>query len=78
MEDQLELVGPKVNKHKLEFHIIHGSVAVDAPWSHKALKEWLANDGMLYEGIVIHDLGNSTLYKCHLGGLWKGAVLPMR
>lgn len=81
-----ELVGPKVNgnKHKLEFHayIIHGSIIVDAPWSsHGALKEWLANKGTIYEGIVIHDLGNSTLYKCHrghLGGLWKGAVLPMR
>lgn len=60
-----------MNKHKLEFHayIIHGSVIVDAPWSSRdALKEWMANKGMIYEGIVIHDLG----------GLWKGAVLPMR
>ena len=81
-----ELVGPKVNgnRHKLDLHayIIHGSMLVDAPWNSKeALKEWMANEGRFYEGIVIHDLGNSTLYKCHrghLGGLWKGFPLPIR
>jgi hypothetical protein len=84
-----ELVGPSVNanKHKLDKHayIIHGSVQVNAPWrSHQELKEWLAGpEGIIYEGIVIHDFGNNTLYKCHrghLGGshIWEGHPLPMR
>ena len=84
-----ELVGPSVNgnKHELAKHayIIHGSVEVNAPWqTHQALKEWLAGpEGVLYEGIVIHDIGNNTLYKCHrghLGGshIWEGYPLPMR
>lgn len=83
-----ELVGPSVNgnKHKLEKHayIIHGSVIVDAPWqSHNSLKEWLEGEGIIYEGIVIHDFGNNELYKCHRGHLgdsyiWKGHPLPMR
>jgi hypothetical protein len=84
-----ELVGPSVNanKHELDKHayIIHGCVKVNAPWrSHLELKEWLdGSEGIIYEGIVIHDLGNNTLYKCHrghLGGshIWEGNPLPMR
>jgi hypothetical protein len=84
-----ELVGPSVNgnKHELDKHayIIHGCVELNAPWrSHKELKEWLNGpEGILYEGIVIHDFGNNTLYKCHrghLGGshIWAGHPLPMR
>lgn len=84
-----ELVGPSVNgnKHKLNKHayIIHGSVEVNAPWrSHLELKEWLASpEGIIYEGIVIHDLGHNIVYKCHrghLGGshIWEGHPLPMR
>lgn len=84
-----ELVGPSVNgnKHKLKqnAYIIHGSVVVDAPWTcHAALKEWLDTDGKIYEGIVIHDIGNNTIYKCHRGHLggshtWKSPIpLPMR
>lgn len=82
-----ELLGPSVNgnKHKLEKHayIIHGSVLVDAPWeSHKVLQEWLDGPGKIYEGIVIHDVGNNAMYKCHrghLGGsmIWEGCPLPM-
>jgi hypothetical protein len=83
-----ELVGPHVNgnKHQLEKHayIIHGSVEVNCDWkSHKSLKEWLQNEGIIYEGIVIHDLGNNKLYKCHrghLGGsfIWEGCKLPIQ
>jgi hypothetical protein len=84
-----ELLGPSVNgnKHKLKqnAYIIHGSVVVDAPWGcHSALKEWLEKEGKIYEGIVIHDIGNNTLSKCHRGHLggsqtWKSpALLPMR
>jgi hypothetical protein len=84
-----ELVGPSVNgnKHKLteNAYIIHGSVVVDAPWHCRAeLQAWLAGEGKIYEGIVIHDVGNNTLAKCHRGHLggsntWKAAVpLPMR
>ena len=84
-----ELVGPSVNanKHHLKKHayIIHGSVEVDAPWrSHNKLKEWLESpEGIIYEGIVIHDIGNNALYKCHrghLGGshIWCGHPLPMK
>jgi hypothetical protein len=84
-----ELVGPSVNgnKHELSKHayIIHGSVEVNAPWQdHTQLKEWLAGpEGIIYEGIVIHDFGNNILYKCHrghLGGshIWEGHPLPMR
>lgn len=83
-----ELVGPSVNgnKHALTKHayIIHGCVEVNAPWrTHKELKEWLSSpEGILYEGIVIHDIGNNTLYKCHrghLGGshIWEGHPLPV-
>jgi hypothetical protein len=84
-----ELVGPSVNanKHELAKHayIIHGNVEVNAPWrSHLELKEWLASpEGIIYEGIVIHDLGHNIVYKCHrghLGGshIWEGHPLPMR
>ena len=83
----LELVGPHVNgnKHQLEHHayIVHGSVQVDAPWkTHSEIKKWLQEDGIIYEGIVIHDIGNNKLYKCHrghLGGsfIWEGHKLPM-
>jgi len=84
-----ELVGPSVNanKHELAKHayIIHGSVEVNAPWkNHTDLKEWLSGpEGIIYEGIVIHDIGNNTLYKCHrghLGGshIWEGHPLPIR
>jgi hypothetical protein len=83
-----ELVGPHVNgnKHHLDRHayIIHGSVQVNASWkTHKELKEWMDGpEGILYEGIVIHDCGNNTLYKCHrghLGGsyIWEGYPLPV-
>lgn len=81
-----ELVGPGVNgnKHGLDknAYIIHGSIIVDAPWkTHKELREWLECDGVMYEGIVIHDIGNNMLYKCHrghLGGLWDGYPLPLQ
>jgi hypothetical protein len=84
-----ELLGPSVNgnKHKLDrqAYIIHGSVEVNAPWrSHSELKAWLdGEEGILYEGIVIHDVGNGTVHKCHrehLGGahVWAGHPLPMR
>ena len=84
-----ELVGPYVNgnKHKLleNAYIIHGSVVVDAPWNCRAgLQAWLAGEGRIYEGIVIHDVGSKTLAKCHRGHLggsqsWKSPVpLPMR
>jgi len=85
----VELLGPSVNgnKHKLTHNafIPHGSVVVDAPWScHSDLRAWLAGEGRIYEGIVVHDLGNNTLRKCHRGHLggacvWKSPVqLPMR
>ncbi len=88
-EKTCELVGPSVNgnKHELDKHayIIHGCVQVNAPWkAHKELKDWLDGpEGIIYEGIVIHDIGNNTLYKCHrghLGGshIWEGHPLPMR
>jgi hypothetical protein len=83
----VELLGPHVNgnKHKLEYHayIVHGSVEVNCNWkTHKNMKEWLDNEGIIYEGIVLHDLGNHKLYKCHrghLGGsfIWEGCKLPM-
>jgi hypothetical protein len=83
----LELVGPHVNgnKHQLDRHayIVHGSVNVNCNWSsHTSMKEWLDNEGIVYEGIVIHDIGNNKLYKCHrghLGGsfIWEGCKLPM-
>lgn len=83
----VELLGPHVNgnKHKLDLHayIIHGSVEVDAPWkTHSEFKSWLDNEGIIYEGIVIHDIGNNSLYKCHrghLGGsyIWEGFPLPI-
>ena len=83
----LELVGPHVNgnKHQVEHHayIVHGSVEVTCNWkTHSSIKEWLDNEGLIYEGIVIHDLGNNKLYKCHrghLGGsfIWEGCKLPM-
>ena len=84
-----ELVGPKVNgnKHKLteNAYIIHGRVEVDAPWRNRdELAAWLAGEGKIYEGIVVHDAETNTLSKCHRGHLggstpWKGAVpLPMR
>ena len=83
----LELVGPHVNgnKHQLEYHayVLHGSVKVDCDWSsHGKMKEWLEGEGVIYEGVVIHDLGNNKLYKCHrghLGGsfIWEGCKLPM-
>lgn len=82
-----ELVGPSVNgnKHCLDTHayIIHGSILVDAPWStHDELNNWLENEGIIYEGIVIHDFDNNCLYKCHRGHLggpmqWVGHPLPM-
>jgi len=83
-----ELVGPHVNgnKHRLDRHafIIHGSVEVDVEWkSHFDIYEWFQNDGIIYEGIVIHDFGNKQLYKCHrghLGGsfIWAGHPLPIK
>ncbi len=83
-----ELVGPHVNgnKHKLDKHayIIHGSVEVDTKWqSHFDIYEWFQNEGIIYEGIVIHDIGNQKLYKCHrghLGGsfIWSGYPLPIQ
>ena len=91
-----ELVGPKVNgnRHGLLEHayVVHGSVVVDAPWrSRDELRAWLAGEGRIYEGIVIHDVGSHTLAKCHRGHLgdapgdrggssaWKDAApLPMR
>ena len=87
-----ELVGPKVNgnKHKLSqnAYIIHGSVVVDAPWRCQAeLSAWLAGEGRIYEGIVIHDVETHTIAKCHRGHLgllggsstWKDACpLPVR
>ena len=81
-----ELVGPSVNgnKHKLEknAYIIHGSIEVTTLWhSHEVLKNWLETDGIMYEGIVIHDVGNNTLYKCHRGHLelpWNGYTLPVQ
>ncbi len=82
-----ELIGPHVNgnKHKLDRHayVIHGSVEVDAPWkTHFDIYEWFQNEGIIYEGIVIHDLDNKKLYKCHrghLGGtfIWSGYPLPV-
>jgi len=82
-----ELLGPHVNgnKHRLEQHayIIHGSVIVNTLWkSHSDIKEWLDTDGIIYEGIVIHNFDNNKLYKCHrghLGGsfIWDGYNLPM-
>ena len=83
-----ELVGPHVNgnKHRLDRHafIIHGSVEVDVEWkSHFDIYEWFQNEGIIYEGIVIHDFGNKQLYKCHrghLGGsfIWAGHPLPIK
>ena len=83
-----ELVGPHVNgnKHRLDRHafIIHGSVEVDVEWkSHFDIYEWFQNEGIIYEGIVIHDFGNKQLYKCHrghLGGsfIWSGHPLPIK
>ena len=84
-----ELVGPSVNgnKHKLmeNAYVIHGSVVVDAPWQCRdGLAAWLAGEGRIYEGVVVHDVEGGTLAKCHRGHLggaqsWKGAVpLPMR
>jgi len=83
-----ELVGPHVNgnKHRLDRHafIIHGSVEVDVEWkSHFDIYEWFQNEGIIYEGIVIHDFGNKQLYKCHrghLGGsfIWSGYPLPIK
>jgi hypothetical protein len=82
-----ELVGPHVNgnKHQLNKHayIIHGNVEVNAPWrTHKEIQEWLDNEGVIYEGIVIHNFENNKLYKCHrghLGGsfIWSGCKLPV-
>jgi hypothetical protein len=82
-----ELVGPHVNgnKHQLSKHayIIHGCVEVNAPWNtHKDIQEWLDNDGIIYEGIVLHNFDNNKLYKCHrghLGGsfIWSGYKLPI-
>jgi len=66
-------------------YIIHGRVEVDAPWRNRdELAAWLAGEGKIYEGIVVHDAETNTLSKCHRGHLggstpWKGAVpLPMR
>jgi hypothetical protein len=83
-----ELVGPHVNgnKHHLDKHayIIHGNVEVEAPWkSHNDIDEWFKNEGNIYEGIVIHDLENKKLYKCHRGHLgesfiWSGNPLPIK
>ena len=83
----LELLGPHVNgnKHQLEHHayIVHGSVEVNCNWkTHNSMKEWLNNEGLIYEGIVLHDSGNNKLYKCHrghLGGsfIWEGYKLPI-
>lgn len=83
----VELVGPHVNgnKHQLDHHayIVHGSVQVNSPWkTHSEIKKWLQEDGIIYEGIVIHDIGNNKLYKCHIGHLggsfiWEGHKLPM-
>lgn len=83
-----ELMGPSVNKntHHLEKHayIVHGLVEVSAPWnSYEGMKEWLNTEGRIYEGIVIHDVGNNQMYKCHrghLGGsmMWEGYPLPVK
>jgi hypothetical protein len=83
----LELLGPHVNgnKHHLEHHayIVHGSVEVNCNWkTHKNMNEWLEGEGIIYEGIVLHDSGNNKLYKCHrghLGGsfIWGGYKLPI-
>jgi len=81
-----ELVGPKINgnKHGLTRHcyVIHGSIIVNAPWkTHGELKDWLlSEEGIFFEGIVIHDSGNNALYKCHRGHLglpWNGYMLPV-
>lgn len=87
-EQTAELLGPSVNgnKHNLRRHCysVHGSIIVDAPWkSHENLKDWLATEGIIYEGIVIHDLDQKRLYKCHrghLGGshIWCGHPLPIK
>jgi hypothetical protein len=82
-----ELVGPHVNgnKHQLTNHayIIHGSVEVDAEWkTHGDIQGWFDDEGVIYEGIVIHNFNNNNLYKCHrghLGGsfIWEGYKLPV-
>jgi hypothetical protein len=83
-----ELVGPHVNgnKHCLDKHayIVHGSVEVDCNWqTHQDMKNWLEKDGIIYEGIVLHDLENDKLYKCHRGHLggsfvWNGCKLSIK
>jgi hypothetical protein len=83
-----ELVGPHVNgnKHCLDKHayIVHGSVEVDCKWqTHQDMKQWLETDGIIYEGVVLHDLENNKLYKCHrghLGGsfIWNGCKLSIK
>jgi len=56
---------------------------VNAKWeTHNEIKNWLENEGIFYEGIVIHDIDNNSLYKCHrghLGGsyIWEGYPLPI-
>jgi len=82
-----ELVGPRVNgnKHQLTSHayIIHGSVEVDAEWqTHDRIRQWLDGEGVMYEGIVIHNFDNNKLYKCHrghIGGsfIWGGYKLSV-
>lgn len=68
-----ELVGPKINgnRHGLTSHalVIHGAIEVDAPWkSTGTLTDWLL-EHPIYEGIVIHNVKNRQLFKCHRGHL---------